>query len=92
MRFVVGFLAMLVPAIVFADQSAENIDEYIASTGQTKERWRVLFLAECMGALNLELQALFYAEREGGVMPEFSATWCIQNKIIPSDGKGNKRS
>lgn len=92
MQKVIALIFALVPAVVMAGSSTSNVDEFLISTGTAEPRWRVILLAECMGALNDELNALLYAQRKTKSMPDFSASWCIQNKIVPGYGSNDKRS
>lgn len=92
MKKIAAIFFAILPSVVFADMSSSNMEEFLSAKGDNRVRWETLLKAECMGALNQELNAMFYAERRLGHIPEFSPAWCIKNKIVPGYGDKNKRS
>ncbi len=78
MKILALLLLVLLPTPVQAD--AEVIEAFLETKTYSKDRWRTLLRAECLDALNDELNELFALERKDHQMPPFSQAWCVGQK------------
>lgn len=90
-RLIIALLmAFMVPAL--ADDAN---DAFLSKKPDaSRDRWKTVLLAECMGIENEEVRRLLASERMAGEVPPFDKLWCIKhnhatNAKILKDGWGS---